>query len=680
MIGHPLFAIFFMLGAFLFCIGIALRLLLYWRGQWDLWALIRGVILTIFSFKILKLVEIMFMDGILQRRLFGQDKLRWLMKVLIMIGYPGILIAGHLKADMMPQFGHFSFLTRIFYAPFCDFYFFRDIASPSLSTLDALFAISFDLFGAMILTGEFIAIYRRFVAKTVTFKTSPGDIVAVNLLGGWFILRFFCEATSILTYSLPNSVAGYWFVSFGLSKVIGPLGLPWSSINYPLWSVAGLFLGTLVGFIPYNKKLWHIITIPVIMFINLMPHEAFKPGSRKAAIPLSIKDLVSLDSCVKCGSCVGVCPVYAQTQQLETTMGGFYTKLKSFVRKEYGLPRMSLAPGRAKDILKEYSEYPYLCTLCGRCSLVCPSFIDTKGTRIATRRFMVEQGQYPPSMDRLAETLDKVHNIIGEPSEDRAMWVQALPEIPKDMFQKDRAKVVYFTGCVASYFPMTKRIPQAFVQILQKAGVDFTLLGGEEWCCGFPLIAAGMKEKADAAMQHNLQKMREKGAETIICACPSCYHTWKEESKNEIKIFHSTQFIKKLIEDGKISFNEKRVKVTYHDPCDLGRASGVYEPPREILKAIPGVELIEMSENREECKCCGGGGNLEMVRPELSAAMAQAKIEEIKATGAEMVITSCQQCVRTIFSNARKKKIPINVMDIIEFVSKNMAGDGSSKG
>jgi heterodisulfide reductase subunit D len=672
MIGHPLFAIFFMLGAILFCIGIAMRLMLYWRGQWDLWALIKGVFLTLFSFKIVKLVEIMFLDGILQRRLFGQDKLRWLMKVLIMIGYPGILIAGHLKADVMPQFEHFSFLTRIFYAPFCDFYFFRDVATPSLSTLDALFAISFDLFGAMILMGEFIAIYRRFVVKTVTFKTSPGDIVAVNLLGGWFILRFFCEATSILTYSLPNSVAQYWFVSFGLSKAIAPLGLPWSSINYPLWSVAGLFLGTLVGFIPYNKKLWHIITIPVIMFINLMPHEAFKPGARRAAIPLSIKDLVSLDSCVKCGSCVSVCPVYEQTQQLEATMGGFYTKLKSFVRKAYGLPMMSLSPSQAKDILKDYSEYPYLCTLCGRCSLVCPSFIDTKGTRIATRRFMVEEGQYPPSMDRLAETLDNVHNIIGEPSGDRAAWVQALPEAPKDMFQKDKAKVVYFTGCVASYFPMTKRIPQSFVQILEKAGVDFTLLGGEEWCCGFPLIAAGMKEKADVAMQHNLQKVREKGAETVVFACPSCYHTWKEECKNEIALFHSTQFIKKLIEEGRISFNEKKVKVTYHDPCDLGRASGIYDAPREILRAIPGVELVEMKGNREECTCCGGGGNLEMVRPDLSTSIAQAKIDEIKATGAESVITACQQCVRTIFSNARKKKIPITVMDIIEFVSKNM--------
>jgi len=173
-------------------------------------------------------------------------------------------------------------------------------------------------------------------------------------------------------------------------------------------------------------------------------------------------------------------------------------------------------------------------------------------------------------------------------------------------------------------------------------------------------------------MQHNLQKVREKGAETVVFACPSCYHTWKEECKNEIALFHSTQFIKKLIEEGRISFNEKKVKVTYHDPCDLGRASGIYDAPREILRAIPGVELVEMKGNREECTCCGGGGNLEMVRPDLSASIAQAKIDEIKATGAESVITACQQCVRTIFSNARKKKIPITVMDIIEFVSKNM--------
>ncbi len=661
-----------MLGAIVFFIGLALRLFLYWRGQWHWGALVRGVFSTLFSAKIVKLIQIMFLDGILQRRLFGQDKLRWLMKVLIMIGYPGILIAGHLKAEIMPDFERFPHLIRFFYAPFCDYYYFREVASPSLNISDALFAISFDLFGAMILTGEFIAIYRRFVAKSVTFETSIGDIVAVNLLGGWFILRFFCEATSIVTYELPSSVAQYWFVSFGLSKIVAPLGLPWDSLNYPLWSVSGLFLGTLVAFIPFNKKLWHIVTIPMVMFISLMPKEAFKPGTRKTSLPLSVKNLIALDSCVKCGSCVDVCPVYAQTQELETTMGGLFANLKSFVRKTYGLPGMFFGSAKTKDVPKEYSDYPYLCTLCGRCAMACPAFIDTKELRIGTREFMVEKGECPQTMSQLAETLKRVHNIVGEPNEDRPTWVQALAEVPKDMFQREKAKVVYFVGCVASYFPMTKRIPQSFVQILGKAGVDFTILGGEEWCCGFPLIAAGMKKDAQALMQHNLEKVEGKGAERIVFACPSCYHTWMDEGKTDIEIFHSTEFIKKLIDEGKISFKEKRTKVTYHDPCDLGRASGVYEAPREILRSIPGVELVEMKGNREQCVCCGGGGNLEMVNPELSAGLAQAKIEEIKATGAEMVITACQQCVRTIQTTARRKKIPIVVMDITEFVLKNM--------
>ncbi|HYQ61265.1 MAG TPA: (Fe-S)-binding protein, partial [Desulfatiglandales bacterium] len=670
--GHPLFVIFFMLGAIVFVSGILSRLFLYWQGQWDWKALVKGVFAVLFSAKILKLVEIMLMDGVLQRKIFGQDKLRWLMKVLIMVGYPGILIAGHLKADVMLQFEGYSFLLRVFYAPFCDFYFFRDLTGLSLNLSDALFAIFFDLFGAMILAGELIAVYRRFIAKATPFKTSLGDIVAVNLLGGWFILRFFCEAVSILTYSLPSSVAQYWFVSFGLSKIIAPLGLAWSSINYPLWSVAGLFLATLVAFIPYNKKLWHIITIPVVMFVDLMPSKAFQPGTRKAPLPLSVKELVSLDACVKCGSCVEVCPVYTQNQQLEATMGGVYTSLKSVIKKTYGLPGMFSGAKNSEEALKKYSDDPYLCTLCGRCAVECPAFIDTKQVRTGLRGFMVEKGHYPPPVDQLAQTLDRVHNIIGEPGEDRAAWVQALAEPPKDMFQREKAKVVYFTGCVASYFPMTKRIPQSFVQVLDKAGVDFTLLGGEEWCCGFPLIAAGMRKKAETYMEHNLEKVRERGAESVVFACPSCYHTWTEAhaSGNSLQLFHSTQFIKKLIDEDKIRFKEKTARVTYHDPCDLGRASGVYEPPREILRAIPGVELVEMEGNRDRCKCCGGGGNLEMVRPDLSAAMALAKIEEIKATGADMVITACQQCIRSIQSNARRKKIPIVVMDILEFVLK----------
>jgi heterodisulfide reductase subunit D len=275
-------------------------------------------------------------------------------------------------------------------------------------------------------------------------------------------------------------------------------------------------------------------------------------------------------------------------------------------------------------------------------------------------------------MGRLAENLTKDHNIAGEPNEDRPMWVEALSEVPDHMYQKERAKVVYFVGCVASYFPMVQRIPQSFVQILDKAGVDFTILGGEEWCCGFPFIGTGMMEKVKDLMEHNLEKIGDVGAGAVVFACPSCYHTWKERYKTDVELLHATQFIGRLINEGRIKFKGLNATVTYHDPCDLGRGSEVYETPREILRSIPGLKLVELEHNRENCTCCGGGGNLEMVDPKLVGAIARNKIEEIQRTCAELVVTSCQQCVRTISGTARREKINLKVMDIIELVLKAM--------
>jgi heterodisulfide reductase subunit D len=363
--------------------------------------------------------------------------------------------------------------------------------------------------------------------------------------------------------------------------------------------------------------------------------------------------------CNKCGFCLPNCPVYLAEG------------------KESAAPRGRNAITRAViegrlEWSREIERSIFSCLGCGACTAACFPKVPTRDLVFRDRECLVGEGLYPRIADRVAAFIEERHNISDEDNAERGEWQELIRELPAGALEKEKAEVVFFVGCVASFFPMAQKIPVQMARILSRAGVDFTVLAGEEWCCGFPLIGAGMPEKTRALMEHNREKVRRAGAKALVFTCPSCYHTWKEECKNEIALFHSTQFIKKLIEEGRISFNEKKVKVTYHDPCDLGRASGIYDAPREILRAIPGVELVEMKGNREECTCCGGGGNLEMVRPDLSASIAQAKIDEIKATGAESVITACQQCVRTIFSNARKKKIPITVMDIIEFVSKNM--------
>jgi heterodisulfide reductase subunit D len=388
---------------------------------------------------------------------------------------------------------------------------------------------------------------------------------------------------------------------------------------------------------------------------------------------LSPKQLLEIDACTRCGECLHFCPIYSQKGEEGINPRGKIQAMKKFIRGQYGLWAKLFGPKKlSEEDVKKFSEMVYHCTLCGECGLQCPVSIDSRSLWLALKEVLVDLGHYPKNIGLMKNNVLSRYNISGEDNVLRVEWLEAMEGLPDHRYQKERAEVVYFIGCVAAYFPMAHKIPQSFVKILERTGVDFTLLGGAEWCCGFPLIGGGFRKEAQELIRHNIEGVKAKGAHSIIFSCPSCYHTWHENYHTDLKLFDSTQFILNLIREGKIQFEEKKIRVTYHDPCDLGRASGIYEAPRAILRSMPGVEFIELANHGERCKCCGGGGLLEMVDPELSAALAREKIKEIQATGAELVITSCQQCVRTILSTARRMKIPLKISYITEFVLKHM--------
>jgi heterodisulfide reductase subunit D len=364
--------------------------------------------------------------------------------------------------------------------------------------------------------------------------------------------------------------------------------------------------------------------------------------------------------CNRCGFCLAHCPVYAVKGREWATPRGKNALVRAIIEGKI-------------DWTPEIEETIFRCTGCRLCTQTCFPAVETNQGVLAGRQCLVDRSQYPKVVDRVVEALENNFNISNEPNENRSLWIESMGSIPTHKYQRAKAKVIYFVGCVAAFYPMAHKIPQTFVQILDKAKVDFTLLGGEEWCCGFPLIQAGMNEKMQRLVEHNEKKIREVGAERVVFACPSCYHTWKEKYNTGAELLHSTQFMERLISEGKITFqNGFNKTVTYHDPCDLGRNSKVFDPPRNILKQIPGLNLIELENSRQLSVCCGGGGDLEMIDPDLSAAIAQRKIEEIQRTGAEEVVTSCQQCIRTISGYARKHKIKLKVKDITEVVLEAM--------
>jgi heterodisulfide reductase subunit D len=384
--------------------------------------------------------------------------------------------------------------------------------------------------------------------------------------------------------------------------------------------------------------------------------------------------------CVRCGLCLSVCPGYRESL------------------KETDSPRARVALVRAvKEGLLEaptngYAEAFFRCLLCGACTFVCPSGVAVDRILELTRGELAGLGLLPKALSDLDSRIAQYRNISAEANEGRLIWAENLPTPPTGL-GKERAEVAYFVGCVGSFFPSSYKVPQSLVQIFDRVGVDYVLLGGSEWCCGYPMFINGELERARELVQHNIAAVRAMGVKKVVTTCPSCFYFWKHSypvalapplsspptlggKEGGLEVQHATEFLADLLEAGKLKLRELREPVlsgsegivTYHDPCDLGRKGGVIQAPRRILAQIPGLRLVEMAENRNSSHCCGGGGNLETFAPEVSKAVARSRIRQAAEVGAGTLVSACQQCERTLANAARDERIRIRVKDITEVV------------
>ena len=388
----------------------------------------------------------------------------------------------------------------------------------------------------------------------------------------------------------------------------------------------------------------------------------------------TIRQLVEMSACTNCQVCADVCPAVSAAEDGELSGVFRIRELREILeRRTRLLNRLFRRKPFADDRWNHFSGTVFRCTLCGNCEEVCPVGIHLKDLWLSLRQDLVHSDFFPKKIDMIRENLDASHNVFDEDNEERADWVEDMRDPPDDGYLKEQAEVVYFTGCVAAYFPLAQKIPIALAEILEAAEVDFTLLGEDEWCCGFPMLGAGLRDMLPRFIEHNLEAVRKKGAKQVIFACPSCYQMWREYYPPEFRIIHASEYLMKLLKEGRIPLKKLSMTVTYHDPCDLGRGARVFDEPREAIRSIPGVTLVELPDNRENCRCCGGGGNLEMIDAKLSAEIARRKIEDVLSTGAQAVVTSCQQCVRTMTTHVRRNKVPVEVLDITQLVRRALA-------
>ena len=364
---------------------------------------------------------------------------------------------------------------------------------------------------------------------------------------------------------------------------------------------------------------------------------------------------------------------------------------------------LALLDGRI-DYTDKLVEILYQCQMDGACDVSCKvnRDLDPLEVMLELRAKCVEEGQVLPAHMVMIESLKSDDNTLGEPKAERGKWAEGLDV--KDI-AKEKADVLYFAGCRYSFDQDLRKIARDALSLLMKAGVDVGISGKEEACCGGRAFEIGYRGELTKYAEHNMETWKAAGVRTVVTPCSDCYGTFKFHyarlgKEMNFEVLHITEYLDRLIKEGTLKPTKKvPMQVTYHDPCHLGRlsepfipwegverkvlgqvivkdppkeyrrgTSGIYEPPRDVLRSIPGLEIVEMERIKEYAWCCGAGGGVKEAYPEFALSTADERIEEAMATGAEALVTSCSWCERNFRDALERSGANIKLYDVVELL------------
>jgi len=392
------------------------------------------------------------------------------------------------------------------------------------------------------------------------------------------------------------------------------------------------------------------------------PDGEFAKPEEFIQMPAELKKFWDLTLCTKCTICYSACPAAIDEKFLgPATLATNYRFISD--SRDQGLD----------ERLKTMADNVWLCTSCNSCTMFCPKLVNGSNSVVEDRSLMVESGILPKTVKDVLESVFKYHNPMGTHQSRRMEWakdlnVKTFPSVTK-------ADVLLFVCCSNAFDPRNQEIARSMAQILSTMGVDYATLGQEEWCCGDHMLRLGEKGLFEELSAHNLDMFKKTEAQKIVTLSPHCYNTLRNDkpySDAKLNVQHYTQFIAEAIDEGKLKLpNAVKKRVTYHDPCFLGKRNEVYNPPRHVLQSISGLELVEMKRTRESSFCCGGGAGrvwTEDASPEKRPCVSRAK--EALELGAEEIAVACPFCITTLEDAIKVLDVEgkIAVKDILEFV------------
>ena len=573
-----------------------------------------------------------------------------------------------------------------------------------------------DLFGALVLLGVAMAAARRYITrpkKLVYTDEATLILVAIFVLS---LQGFLVEGWRI---AATNDPWGAWS-PFG--NLIARASRPLMSVAELQWAHRGMWwfhLAVSFAFIaslPYTKMM-HVLTAPLNIYTaNLAPlgaslknidfekTESFGVNSLDA---FTWKDLLDLDACTECGRCTAVCP--ANTVGKELSPRDIILQLRDlknfgFRNSDFGFEEearpwdaesstasktngKNLSGGTTKsEIRNSQSAIPIIgavpatspaalwqCTTCAACMEACPVFIEQMPKIVDMRRYLVmEEADFPDSMQQAITSLEKRGHPFSGTQATRLDWAEGLSV--RQISETKDAEVLLWVGCGGALVERNQKVTRSTALLLEQAGVKFAIMGREEKCSGDPARRIGNEFLFETLAKENVENLNKHEVKKVITSCPHCFNTFKNEYPQyggRFEVYHHSEYLARLVDEGKLTpVSQLKEKITFHDPCYLGRQNGVYDAPRQLVQISAAGKAVEMERSGAKCFCCGGGGGMSFFDEPASQRVNQERAREAIETGADVLAVGCPFCMTMMEDgiNARKGQRDVRVRDVAELL------------
>jgi len=564
--------------------------------------------------------------------------------------------------------------------------------------LGMFFSLIVDIFAILVLIGVAFFAFRRFILKPAAYQTTRLDSGIIYVLLTIVTLSYlYFEIFALAVHPEAQRLS---FLGIALGKFLNISVLSSSALlsHFQIgWWAHILVVFGFIAYVPYSKY-FHMFTGSFNVLVrsdrplgelssqDLENSEVF--GTEKA-LDFTWKDLLDAFACMECGRCQDACPAFASEKPLSP-------KMVIFNLKAHILSEAKNLIGKKRDDLpslmgRAFSEDEmWTCTTCGACMSVCPVEIEHIPKIIGVRQGQVlMESKFPQELNTFFRNMETNSNPWGIGFADRANWTEGLDV--KLASDHPQAEYLFWVGCAGSFDEEGKKISRAMVSILNSAGIDFAILGAEEKCCGDSAKRLGNEYLFQILAGENIELLKKYKVKKIITICPHGYNTFKheyphlldilpnisEEEKNKlrsIEVIHHVEFIHQLIKEGRIHLKKSlSSRFSYHDSCYLGRHNGILDEPRDILSTIAEERLTEFKNSKKHSFCCGAGGGLMWTEESLGTRINHMRSDEIIASGAHTVATSCPFCQQMLLDGLKDKgKETVKVEDIAQLVAASL--------